>query len=300
MSTTIIKPTVVTPALLLSTTATEPTAEWAAGTTYAADARVSLADTRRVYQSVQAGNTGHDPRTAPTWWVDVGATNPWAMFDGGLGTLTQSTTAVTVVLRPGMVSAIALLQVRAAFVRVVMRSTSGGVTVYDKTEAMNRAFVTNWWEYFTAPFEYRNEVIFMGLPAYPDCELEVTITSDNVVPAQCGEMVLGSAFTLGDPQQGARLGLVDYSRKDTDEWGNTTLTQRAFARTLDLPLLLDAEQLSKVYGLLSSLRATPIVVIPSAMSRFSAMVVYGWIGDFSIELQSYSKYYCNLQVKGLT
>lgn len=302
MSLTIIKPIAITPALLLSTTATEPNSEWAAGITYAVDVRVSLAATRRVYQSLQAGNTGHAPGSvaAAAWWVDVGATNPWAMFDGGLGTVTQDAKAIKVLLRPGMVSAVALMQVKASTVRVVMRATSGGATVYDKTEAMNRAYVSNWLEYFTAPFEYRSEVIFLGLPGYPDCELEITVTGDTATAAQCGEAVLGTAFVLGDPLMGAKLGMVDYSRKETDGWGNTTLVQRPFVKTLDMPLLLDGAQLAKAYGLLSSLRATPVVVVPSAMSRFSAMVIYGWIGDFTIALDTYRKHYCNLQIKGLT
>lgn len=300
MSLTIIKPVAITPALLASTTAGEPDAEWASGTTYAADARCTLASTRRTYQSLQASNTNHPPDSSAAWWVDVGASNQWAMFDGALGSVTESPDGITVVLRPGAVSALAVMQVQAESVRVRMLDAPGGAVVYDRTEPMNRAYVSDWYEWTIAPFEYRPEAIFQGFPMYAACELEVTIAADTLNPAQCGELAVGAAYSLGTPQMGAKLGIVDYSRKTEDEWGNTTLVQRAFAKTLDLPLVLDAAQLAKAYGVLASLRATPCVFVPSSMARYAAMVVYGWVGEFSIELATYTTHYCNLQVKGLT
>jgi hypothetical protein len=300
MSLTIIKPTTITPALLASTTVAEVYAEWASGTTYAADARCTLASTRRTYQSLQAGNTGHNPASAAAWWVDVGASNQWAMFDGALGSATESADGFSVVVRPGVVSAVAVMQVQAESVRVRMLDAPGGAVVYDRTQGMGRAFISNWYEWTTAPFEYQPEAIFQGLPMYAACELQVTFAADTLNPARCGEMVAGVAYTLGVPQMGTKLGITDYSRKVTDEWGNTTLVQRAFAKTLDVPLVLDAEQLAKAYGLLANLRATPCVFVPSALTRYSALVIYGWIGEFTIDLATYTMHYCNLQIKGLT
>lgn len=300
MSLTIIKPTAITPALLVSTTAVESAAEWSASTTYAADARCTLAATRRTYQSLQAGNLNHAPATEAAWWVDVGPSNKWAMFDGALGSVTSDAAGISVVLRPGAVSAVALMQVQAESVRLRVLDAPGGAVVYDRTEVMNRAFIGDWWEWTTAPFEYKPEIIFGDLPMYAGCELLVDITADALNPAQCGELVAGTAYSIGTPQMGAKLGITDYSRKDTDEWGNTTLVQRAFAKTLDLPLVLDAAELTKAYGVLSSLRATPCVFVPSSMARYAALVVYGWVGEFAIELSTFSTHYCNLQIKGLT
>lgn len=301
MSLTIIKPKTVTPAMLASTTANESTApEWDAGTTYAADVRVTLASTRRAYQSLQAANTNHDPVTAVAWWVDVGPCNRWAMFDGALGSATEDASEITVVIRPGQVSAVALLQVQAESVRLRMLDSPGGAVVFERTEDMNRLFVGGWYEWTTAPFVYRPEAIFAGLPMYADCELQVTLLADSLNPVKCGEMIVGSTYELGEPQHGAKFGIADYSTKETDAWGNTTLLERAFAKTLDMPMRLDAKQLTRVYGVLASLRATPCVVVPSTLTRYASLVVYGWIGEFSIDLTTYSHHYCTLQIKGLT
>lgn len=299
MSMIVIKPTTITSGNLTSSNVTESNAEWSAGTTYAADARVTMASTARTYQSLQAANTGHSPASSPTWWVDVGPSNKWAMFDNALGTQTSMAAGITTVLHPGAVSALALLQMQCYSAQVTMRSSPGGTVVYDSTQYLNRGYIDGWYEWTVAPFEYKPDALFLNLPAYSDCEITVTITPDTN-PALCGELVVGTASTIGEVQYGVKLGITDYSVKTTDDWGNTTLVQRAYTRTLDVPLVLDATQLSRLYGLLSGLRATPCVWVTSSSARYDAAMVYGWTGEFSIDIATFSKHYCTLQIKGLT
>jgi hypothetical protein len=61
-------------------------AAWAAGTTYAAGALVSYftgfpLPWNRIYISLQAGNTGHNPSNSPTWWQLV--TSPYDVQQSG-------------------------------------------------------------------------------------------------------------------------------------------------------------------------------------------------------------------------
>ena len=71
-----------------ATNAVETVALWNAGTTYAVNAEARSDTTHRIYRSLQASNTNHDPEAdvdpesgLGTWWQDVGPTNAWAMFD---------------------------------------------------------------------------------------------------------------------------------------------------------------------------------------------------------------------------
>ena len=59
--------------------------EWSAATTYASGTRVLIAETQDIYSSLQSSNTGHDPRSEPTWWSYVEKGNKWIsriMFGG--------------------------------------------------------------------------------------------------------------------------------------------------------------------------------------------------------------------------
>ena len=66
----VIRPVIITDAMLISSTVAEPDvapdaaadpAAYSAGTTYALADRASLAATHRIYESLQAGNTGNSP-----------------------------------------------------------------------------------------------------------------------------------------------------------------------------------------------------------------------------------------------
>lgn len=74
----VIKPTVMTDAMMVSSSLVETApAAYAGGTTYALNATASVAGAAGLitcYQSLQAGNIGHTPASSPTWWVNIGNT----------------------------------------------------------------------------------------------------------------------------------------------------------------------------------------------------------------------------------
>ena len=72
---------------------------WASGTTYDEGDIVSvLGETQRRYESLTDYNTGNSPPDSPTEWLDLGATNRWRMFDGGVDTATANSDAIEVEL----------------------------------------------------------------------------------------------------------------------------------------------------------------------------------------------------------
>lgn len=77
MSAKVIPPVALTtPAVTTSVPETAPAA-YNSGTTYALNARASVAGSAgliSVYQSLQASNTNHTPASSPTWWQLVGTT----------------------------------------------------------------------------------------------------------------------------------------------------------------------------------------------------------------------------------
>lgn len=77
MSMKVIPPLALTSTMVTTTVPEVAPAAYAAGTTYASGARVSVAGAaglQTVYQSLQAANIGHTPASSPTWWQNVGDT----------------------------------------------------------------------------------------------------------------------------------------------------------------------------------------------------------------------------------
>jgi hypothetical protein len=300
MTMTVIRPVTITDSMLASSTLAEDTnPAYNAGTTYALGDLVHVAATHLVYKSLQAANTGNDPATATTWWQQVGPTNKWAMFDQAVGSVSTGASPLTVRLVVGAVTAIALIGlVDATEATVDVYESPGGSLVYTETISLDSYGISDWLEYWTAPIEYNTEAVFYNLPTTGASEIKVIITGSGNVG--CGVLVAGASYSLGGTQYGATIGITDYSRKEVDEFGVTSLVQRSYARRMDVRLQMEAVTLNKVYALLSTLRATPCVWAASDVAGYESMTIYGWARDFSIDLAMPTVHYCTLQIEGLT
>ena len=111
----IIEPHTVTDVMLVSSTVPETDyAAWNAATSYTVGTKVIRTTTHKVYENLIAGVDATLPENATGGatprWLDLGATNSWAMFDDKVGTATTSASTLTVVLDPGSISGIGLLE----------------------------------------------------------------------------------------------------------------------------------------------------------------------------------------------
>jgi len=295
----VIRSLTLTDAMLTGTSVPEADhAAWNSGTTYALGDRVILTSTHRIYESLQAGNTNNSPTTSPLWWVDVSPTNRWKAFDLSSTTQTEVDAADYYEITPGQaVNSLALINITGILtVRVRLTDPSFGV-VYDKTADLT--FVpreSSWYEWFFGERVEQNKFVVEDLPSYPNATLRVDVTSSG--SAFIGGFVFGSIRTIGiGVQQGVRLGIQDYSRKERNEFGDTVLVQRAFASRVQFQMLVDNKELDNTYRLLTELRATPALWIGS--DGFNSLVVFGFYNSFDIGI-TYAVYSdCSIDIEGL-
>lgn len=294
----VIKPTAMTSAMLLSSTATESLSAWSAATTYAADAQVLRLDS--VYQSLQASNLNKAPESNPTWWTRKGPGNRWAMFDDQVSTQTaQATGPLAVSLAAGAMDALAVLGVDADSVRLVVQDGAGGATVYDQIQGMAAEAVTSWYDYFFNDPNYRRtQALFSAIPVYGSSVATLTFASGSAV--KVGHVAFGRLKDLGALRYGARAGIKDFSRKDTDEYGTTTFFRRGNSKYLTGTLEVEKTAINQVQNLLTSLTATPVVWIGSDDVYYSdTLLVFGFFRDFycSIDYPTLAIY--SLEIEGL-
>lgn len=272
---------------------------WSSGATYAVGDRAILTSTHKTYESIQAGNTNHDPVAdllleTPLWWKLVGPTARWAMFDGLAGAQSSRATSIEVVVAPGKIDSLAFINLDAASIEVVM--TSSAVEVYSRTLDLVLDNVFDWYEYFFEPIIRKTDVVLDDIPVYGDGVLTITISSGG--SAYCGEAVFGMRREIGDLLWAPKLGIVDYSRKEVDEYGNAAILQRRYAKLLDCNLYIKNEMADEVHRLLTSLRATPVVW--HGHEQFSSTTVFGFYRDFDVVIESHGGSKCNLTIEGMT
>lgn len=294
----ILAPLTITDAMLKSSTVAENDhPEWAAGTAYAIGDRVIRASTHRRYEAVTA-NTGKTPETSPADWVDLGPTNRWAAFDDRVGTATSASQTMTIVLEPGTVGALALIGIAGAHeAQITMTDPTYGV-VFEKTiDLRDLVGIDSWWAYYFAPRAYRDSAIVEKLPTSRNPELSVTLTGPATV--SLGALLVGRMHVFAPAvHYGARLGIIDYSRKGADDWGNTQIVKRAFSKRASWEVVVARTKLDSAQKLLSSLRAAPAVYIGS--DAHDATILYGFYKDFDQVIAYPDHWLCSIEIESLT
>jgi hypothetical protein len=294
----VIKPIIFLDSQLISTTAVEVYATYAAGTTYAINAFVVYLN--KIYQSLQASNTGHTPDTSPTFWQYISVGNKIAMFDSEVSTQTTATTSLTTVVAPAVITnSLAYFELQGTQLQVEVRDGAGGTIVYNKTIALDSTIILDWYMYFFEPYNPKTEVILSDVPPYLNARITTTLTGASGSTVKIGSMIYGTLYQLGTTQYGVSSGIRDYSVKQTDDFGNTTFLQRAFSRRMEGNVFMNNTALAFNQRLLTSLRAIPAVWIGSTEDNFSPLTVFGYYRDFNIDISYPTFSLCRIEIEGL-
>ncbi len=107
----------------------------------------------------------------------------------------------------------------------------------------------------------------------------------------------GETIELGDVETTPTIGITDYSRRVTDDFGVTTIVERGFARKMSVKLGVPFDDVDVLQRRLASLRATPALWV--ADDRFASLSLRGFYKEFEIDLAVPPLSYCTLTVEGL-
>lgn len=278
---------------------------YSGATTYALAETVISTVTHRVYESVQAANTGKPlpvpPETLTAWWLDVGPTNRWAMFDLKSNTQTVCPSPLTVVVTPGArVNTCGRTGIVANSAVISETSASIGGTVYGPaTINLNSREVFDWYSYFFEPFSTRPSHVVFDLPPYTDAVLTATLTatSGNV---KCGGMTVGTFVDLGKVQWHAKADSLNFSKITRDDWGNATLVPIPGVPKTNQTLELDKARVNKVMETKALLDAAPALwtgLDDSTDDWFEMVQIVGIWKQFSIDMAYPSKALVTLELE---
>lgn len=289
--------------------------------------RVKYQDT--IWQSSSDANTGNVPSVSSNSWVKVQTVNNLALLD--LAENSNSTavqgeqgTRFVYVVKPGTVeyspSSIlkytsglftdaCAVEVRAKVSELTVSiSTSVGVftktTVNDNYETANlvsgleeelrkfnsTAGVTGGVQvyYCTVSVRLHNGMTSDGDMAYPDSEVKI------------GELVIGRPVHIGKTAYGMRAGIINYGKKETNEFGVTTFIQRSFSKKLSCSVYVENEDYNTVVDVLQSLLSSPTVWIATDDdTHINSSVIYGAYRDFTMMISYPSYAMLDIEIEGL-
>lgn len=295
----VIKSVVTTDTILTSSNIPEDEyPAWVSGTSYTALEKVIYQ--HKIYQRIVTGAGTTPPDLDQINWLDAGYTNRYRMFDNIISSVSSRTGGIEFTLTPNQViNGIALLNVNASTVRVVMNDPIEGV-VYDRTkELRSSSNVIDYYSYFFAPLINLGDLdtaIFLDLPNKPTATITVYVSS-GVGLVEVGEVVYGVQSIVGRTNYGTAIGITSYSRKDTDEFGKVTVIKRKNSKYADYDIDIDNTNLAFVQRLFQDIDSVPCVFIGNP--EMEELIVYGFYKDFKATISFPTVSKCTLRVEGL-
>lgn len=281
--------------------------------TYDKGARVQVPETHTIYEAVADGTTGKYPPdhltlTAsgePAAWLEVMATNPRAMFDGRVGTLTTGNVAWPVGTGTGLqfevtpgrvVNSVVLFGLAGESVTVEVNDPNEGV-VYQRTRSLvSTAGINTMYAYLFSPIERRADLAFLDLPSYGTAKIRVSIESGSG-EAACGLCLMGKSRDIGLTQWDLNAGIRDYSRIEDNQFGITDIVQRGYVRRATLDVILEKSQTNGVYRTLAKYRATPVVWV--GYEDYEPTLIYGVFINFDIIYPHVAWDDCTIDIRGI-
>jgi hypothetical protein len=243
-----------------------------------------------------AGNYRPEDRLG---WARADSTNRWRMHDSSVSSQTTNTTSIVNVYDGcGIVDTVALLNCKFATARIQVVDGGAG-TVYDQTHTATvdtSLLATYGWP--TDVTTYKKDMIIEGLPTgYTNCTITITLTDTGNTVA-CGSIFFGKALDFGVTLVGATTAIQDYSVKQTDDFGNYTILERAYSDTVNFQCVATKTMSDVIKAKLSDYRVTPVVYYGSA--TYSNTAVFGFYKDFQINYSYKNHISVNIEIQGLT
>lgn len=301
----IVEPMSITDAMLISTNIPENDyAAWSSSTTYAIGGRVIVTSTHKIYESLQASNLNHNPVTETTWWIEVSPTNRWKCFDLLNSSQTQyplnTPPSITYEIKPGQaIASVALLNlIGANDVSISVTDPVYGVVYSKVIDVKPLPYFSTWWHWFFGSRRLTGQdVVVKDIPTFPNCSVSITINGNTTLSV--GLIIIGqqNLFSLG-MKYGSKVGIQDYSRKESNDFGDTVLIKRAYAKRSTFEIFLESGEVDQLQNYLASIRAKPVLWIGS--DSYESTTIFGFYKNFDI-LLSYADYSeCSIDIEGLT
>lgn len=301
-------PFTLTDAMVTASSVAEPAAGesvYNGATTYALGARVISTTTHRIYESMQAGNVGHDPTasTSAAWWLDAGPTAKWAAFDVYTSTATTAVGSYSVTLRPGFFSGLCMYGLQGNAYAVVVKDAPGGTVIATRSGTLYEPS-KGLYEYLFVKRKPISKLVLSGIPMRPDAEVTITITGATGATVGAGMIAIGHLVNLldgaewGGVEGGATAEPITYSYIKTDEYGTTTIKRRHAATNMALRITMPRTMADSALLQIQEALDIPCAWIGIDKPGFNGLNGFG-LASANVSYDSFGHAVINIKVQGM-
>ena len=260
------------------------------------------------YAGINNSNTDVSPyidyetnkNLVPTW-VLYGPTNYYAMLDGETSTRTIGGETLIFELSNERYDSFALIGLAATSVTIELLDITTEDVIYTNSfDLLDRTDRVDAYTHYFLPIDLRDNVYDDNIYLIGNTKLKATITNTGSL-AECGRLVFGSGFFVGDTQYGANLTQEMYSIQSVDVFGKDTLIKRGSANIDTHTVSIPTNKIPSLRKQAKVLEAIPILFVmdESEESELQNLLNFGYFRTFSMLLSNPKISIINLTIKGI-
>jgi len=242
-------------------------------------------------------NTKDIPQSGSLVWEDLGYTNKYKMLDASLNSSTIYDGDIECSFIITKVNKVALFNIKASSVRIVVDTPDGTTNYYDETFQLYNKNGGTFYDYFFNDFEYSNKIL-IDIPLQIAVKVSIYINGfTQGVNTEVGLLAIGRSTYIGDSLYGLKLGNLDFSKKITSSTGETFLEQGNYKRTTSVNVNTPSGLVDNVVNLLDKNRANPVIFETNKVHQTGN--IFGIYNDYDMLVASHTMSKLTLNLESL-
>jgi hypothetical protein len=262
----------------------------------AGGAAIATTGTQSGTHTATAGQNAGRALTDATYWLPVGATNRWKMFDTYNNTQTENPEEIVQVVRPQAISqALYLGNIEADEIVITGTDPTDGLVFSETTSLIISNSGSSFFNWLFKRIRRRRQFCTVSLPMYYAASYEIKIKKPGGI-AKCGMFCIGPLEDVGLSQYGLEAEIKDYSSTRFNFDGTSETTVRGYSKRMNLDVELDNDAVDEVHERLIDFRQKTVVFIGA--KQFDLSLVCGVFSSFKTVIVGFTQSKIAMQIEG--
>lgn len=272
------------------------TPAWQSGTAYVWGQKVIYND--KIYTCAVGNSSTTPPDKNINEWAETGNTNPTKFQDDIVNTQTengQDNLEIKINIDNNFVNGIAFFNMDGKKVSIYDRNS---VLLYEKS-LTTRDVINTWWQYFFGgAFTFINDVWYLSsLDLSGDIKM---VIEPNEKGANLGHLVVGKKRFLGHTLYEPAISILDYSKKITDEWGNTRVREGKTAKYASVRVVMPTGQVDSNQKILARNAGKLCLFIGDERDQgFESLSIFGLYKDMEMVIPNADMSELDINLEGV-
>jgi hypothetical protein len=204
------------------------------------------------------------------------------MFDQVSGSQTVQAEEICIAIRPGIIDSLGFVATLGTKIEAVMYDPVEGIVYTETIDLIYKSTVNDAYSYMVEPIITADAGALLGIPPYSNATLSLRISNPGG-NAKCGTFVVGLQFDFGGTEWNPVKGIVSYSVKGANDFGEYELIKRNNAKKMSATVIVENDRFDAVDQIMAQYESV-IVFWVGTDAAYSAFIMLGFYNEYSMPL----------------